>query len=502
MTTPTHQGSENWAYWGIAENFGGNVYLVYVQNSTTISRTRVSTGGTTTLASFSNLSDMASITVSIPRNRWFFHHEGTSQFLSADEALGYANATFSVLPGSVTLANDLVLSASGSPSTAPAGAMVTYTLRVTNTGPSLATGVLVSNVPPAGANLISFSSGQAASSNLGGVLVFDFGSVPAGTNLTATVVVQAPTGGILTNVATVARSQPDAYTPNNRAEVLTTVLTTPGISIADASVAEGHIGTTNLVFAVTLTTSSTQAITVNYATANSAASAGSDYTSTNGVLTFPPGTTNRAIAVAVLGDLLVEGNEIFFVNLSSPSNTVFGRNQAVGTVVNDDGLAGEVNHFVWSTIPSPQFNGAPFTVNITARDYFNNTASNFTGVVALSGVAGVTSNSLPVSPASSGNFSNGVWTGSVMVPQLATNVTLWAVDDFGHSGQSLPFDVVLPLVTITIQTSGSQMQLTWPHGILQSASEAAGPYTDVIGATSPHTVTFSAPRQFFRVRVN
>jgi hypothetical protein len=93
----------------------------------------------------------------------------------------------------------------------------------------------------------------------------------------------------------------------------------------------------------------------------------------------------------------------------------------------------------------------------------------------------------------------------VIVQQLATNVRLRAVDEFGHTGLSLPFNVVdLPIlpVTITYQVLGDQMQLTWPNGVLQSASQAAGPYTDVIGATSPHTVPFSAPRQFFRVRVN
>ncbi len=85
------------------------------------------------------------------------------------------------------------------------------------------------------------------------------------------------------------------------------------------------------------------------------------------------------------------------------------------------------------------------------------------------------------------------------------NLTLWAADGLGHSGQSLPFNVAggpVPPVAITLQSSGNQMQLTWANGILQSASQAAGPYTDVVGATSPYTVTFSAPQQFFRVRVN
>jgi hypothetical protein len=55
-------------------------------------------------------------------------------------------------------------------------------------------------------------------------------------------------------------------------------------------------------------------------------------------------------------------------------------------------------------------------------------------------------------------------------------------------------------VKITIQVTGSQVKVTWPAGILQSATEAAGPYTDVTGATSPLTVTASGARKFYRVR--
>ena len=53
---------------------------MYVRNSTTISRTRVPDVDQTTLASFSGLSDMASFTVSLYTNRWYFHYEGSGQF--------------------------------------------------------------------------------------------------------------------------------------------------------------------------------------------------------------------------------------------------------------------------------------------------------------------------------------------------------------------------------------------------------------------------------------
>ena len=51
-------------------------------------------------------------------------------------------------------------------------------------------------------------------------------------------------------------------------------------------------------------------MTVEFATADLTAQAGTDYTATNGLLTFAPGETNKIITVAVLGDLIEETNEV------------------------------------------------------------------------------------------------------------------------------------------------------------------------------------------------
>ena len=80
MSLPAHQDSESWAFWGVAEHWGGADYLVCVQDSRTITRTRVPDGLSSVVASFANLADMASFTVAVPLQRWYFHHEGSSQF--------------------------------------------------------------------------------------------------------------------------------------------------------------------------------------------------------------------------------------------------------------------------------------------------------------------------------------------------------------------------------------------------------------------------------------
>ena len=176
----------------------------------------------------------------------------------------------------------------------------------------------------------------------------------------------------------------------------TTAVTTPAISIADASVVEGNVGTTSLVFGVTLAAPSAQTITVNYATTNGSATAGSDYVSTNGILTFPPGTTNQSLTVTVMGDITIEPDETLYVNLSNPVNGTLDRSQGVGTIINDDGLPGQVDHFGWSSVSSPQSVSQPFAVMITALDYYNNVATNFSGAVNLLAVSG----SLGVQPGS------------------------------------------------------------------------------------------------------
>jgi chitinase len=98
----------------------------------------------------------------------------------------------------------------------------------------------------------------------------------------------------------------------------------PIVSVANASVMEGDIGTTTLSLPVTLSGTSGREVDVDYATSYGTATAGSDYTATSGTLIFAAGETSKQIDVSVTGDLLVEGNETFTVTLSSPFNAGLG----------------------------------------------------------------------------------------------------------------------------------------------------------------------------------
>ena len=87
------------------------------------------------------------------------------------------------------------------------------------------------------------------------------------------------------------------------------------LSIDDVSKNEGRSGTTTFTFTVTRSGSTSGTATVNFATADGTAVAGSDYNAASGMLTFAPGVLTQTINVGVKGDRTAEPNETFFVRL-------------------------------------------------------------------------------------------------------------------------------------------------------------------------------------------
>jgi hypothetical protein len=85
-------------------------------------------------------------------------------------------------------------------------------------------------------------------------------------------------------------------------------------------------------------------VTVKYATANGTATAGSDYTAASGALTFAPGQTSLTVPVPVIGDAILESNETFYVNLSSPVGATLFDSQGLGTILNDEGPVLRINN--------------------------------------------------------------------------------------------------------------------------------------------------------------
>jgi len=100
---------------------------------------------------------------------------------------------------------------------------------------------------------------------------------------------------------------------------------------------EGHSGSRAVTFTVNLMEPSGKTVTVDYSTSDNSAVAGLDYVTTTGTnLTFLPGELSKTVEVLILGDVLRENDETFFLDLSNESNaTVINRN-GVATIIDDD----------------------------------------------------------------------------------------------------------------------------------------------------------------------
>ncbi|MDY6802962.1 MAG: Calx-beta domain-containing protein [Cyanobacteriota bacterium] len=114
---------------------------------------------------------------------------------------------------------------------------------------------------------------------------------------------------------------------------------------ANLTIAEGNLGAdgnpavSNLNFKVNLSEPSPKLVSVNYAVTGKNATVVEDFAATTGILSFAPGEVSKEIAVPILGDNVIEGNEKFLVGLSAPANGKFDKKSdsvAVGTIRNDD----------------------------------------------------------------------------------------------------------------------------------------------------------------------
>lgn len=110
----------------------------------------------------------------------------------------------------------------------------------------------------------------------------------------------------------------------------------PTIIIDDATITEGNLRPSTVKFRLTLSSASSKTISVDYATANDTATAGSDYTAASGTLTFAPGIISQQVSVEISGDFKYEPDEVFTITLSQPVNAVIDNDTAECTIVNDD----------------------------------------------------------------------------------------------------------------------------------------------------------------------
>lgn len=174
---------------------------------------------------------------------------------------------------------------------------------------------------------------------------------------------------------------------NDSATTLTTV-PTAGFSSNNASFTEGNSGMTAFNFTVNLSKSSADPVTVYYTTQQKTfgtATANVDFVPVTSSIVFAPGETAKNISVNVIGDTIYEGNEYFYIDLTS----------AKGANIVTNGAEGLRNSWLMATIKNDDTTSVPtvgFTTNNASITEGNAglTPFNFTVTLSQSAVSPVT----------------------------------------------------------------------------------------------------------------
>ena len=140
------------------------------------------------------------------------------------------------------------------------------------------------------------------------------------------------------------------------------------LSVADAEATEGVDDTLDFVVRLDRRPARDWEVTVDYRTQDGTATAGSDYTSTSGTLTFAPGDNEKS--VSIVDDAVEDSGETFTLVLSNASGAGFASNGqgAVGTIRNTETPARPALTAAFEGVPASHDGESAFRVRVAFSD--------------------------------------------------------------------------------------------------------------------------------------
>jgi uncharacterized repeat protein (TIGR01451 family)/uncharacterized delta-60 repeat protein len=391
------------------------------------------------------------------------------------------------LTGPVPGSADLVLGMSASAPSVVATSNLTYTVAVTNAGPSTANNVMVTDTLPAGAVLAATNFTQGSVSAAAGLVTWNVGSLAYGAMATLNLVVQPSTSGTITNSATATSATADPNLNDNSASVTTTVVS-PTADLALSMV--------DLPDPVLLGYNLTYTITVNNLGPASA-------TAVMVVDTLPTGMT---FVSASPNNAFTRVGQVVTFNLG----TLGSNGQATATIV------------VQPTVPGTPLNTANCSSTVTDPFKANNRATVKTVVQQVPLTLAHVKGGLQISWPASANYilqsttslhPPAVWTPvTEVVPeqvggQMVVVVPIGPGDQFFRLAYSS-----VPTLPLSVTRAGSNLILAWPinpwNAVVESATSlrapviwtaVTSPLPVVAGGQNTLTVPIGSGPQCFRL---
>ena len=130
-------------------------------------------------------------------------------------------------------------------------------------------------------------------------------------------------------------------------------------------VKEGDYGDHTVDLRILITKKSKLPISVHYTTENGTALSGIDYKPSEGVIQFAPGTKEQTITITIIGDLVREPNEVFYIRFSDGINVTIPANKRSRVlIIDDDQPHGCGNQITGAGKEAVEFTGNNFDIKV------------------------------------------------------------------------------------------------------------------------------------------
>ena len=346
------------------------------------------------------------------------------------------------------------------------GSNLTYTIKATNSGPSLASATQVVDPLPAGLTFVSAQSTLGSCTQFQGVVTCNLGNLSSGAVATVTIVAKPGLVGLLTNTASISSPAVDFASSNNSISTVTTVNPLANLSLLKSVVSSPVIVTSNLVYTL------------------SVSNLGPTFSSGVTVTDPLPPNTVYVSAQSSQGFCTADGG-IVTCNLGTLTN---GGSATISVVVTPM-LEGNITNV--ATVASGTADFAVGNNTSSALAFVTNHPAGPILRIAMSGTNVVlywTTNSAGyVLQARSGSITGSTWQQVTNVP-VVRGTQFFVTNAVGSAPTLYRLSKTIPVPALSATLSGATIRISWPTNLVGYLLQATATLS-----VSNYWITFTNP---------